>query len=105
MSGQAKVVPIAGRRPRTKRREEPAGDPALRRRVVELEQELSDLRGSERRDSLLVALARAVSSGAGGVTWASLARLQRALYFAWHSEETDEFGADARFAETLEPFF
>ena len=26
-------------------------------------------------------------------------------YFAWHSEETDEFGADPRFAETLGPFF
>ena len=63
------------------------------------------MRGAETRDSLLVALARAVSSGAGGLDWASLARLQRALYFAWHSEETDEFGADARFAETLEPLF
>ena len=105
MSGQAKVVPIASRRARTKRREPPAGDALLRRRVVDLEQELSDLRGSERRESLLVALARAVSSGAGGMSWASLARLQRALYFAWHSEETDKFGADARFAETIEPFF
>jgi hypothetical protein len=37
------------------------------------------------------------------VSWASLARVQRALYFAWHSEETDEFGADRRFAEALEP--
>jgi 1-acyl-sn-glycerol-3-phosphate acyltransferase len=105
VSGRAKVVPIAGRRPRTKRREEPAGDALLRRRVVDLEQELSDLQGSDRSESLLVALARAVSSGAGGMTWASLARLQRALYFAWHSEETDEFGADARFSETIEPFF
>jgi 1-acyl-sn-glycerol-3-phosphate acyltransferase len=25
------------------------------------------------------------------------------MYFAWHSEENDEFGADKRFAETLEP--
>jgi 1-acyl-sn-glycerol-3-phosphate acyltransferase len=105
MSVQPKVVPIAGRRARPKRREEPAGDPALRRRVAELEQQLADARGAETPESLLVALARAVSSGAGGVTWASLARLQRALYFAWHSEETDEFGADARFAETLEPIF
>ena len=52
-----------------------------------------------------MALARAVSSGARGLDWASLGRLQRALYFAWHSEETDAYGADARFAETLEPFF
>jgi 1-acyl-sn-glycerol-3-phosphate acyltransferase len=105
VSAQAKVVPIAGRRPRSKRREEPAGDAALRRRVGELEEQLRDLRGSKPGESLLVALARALSSGAGGVTWASLARLQRALYFAWHSEQTDEFGADARFSETLEPFF
>jgi 1-acyl-sn-glycerol-3-phosphate acyltransferase len=61
------------------------------------------LRGSKSGESLLVALARVLSAGAGGVTWASLARLQRALYFAWHAEETDAFGADPRFAETLEP--
>jgi len=105
VSAQAKVVPIAGRRRGSKRREDPKGGPALDRRVVELEQELKELRASKQGESLLVALARAVSSGAGGVTWASLARLQRAFYFAWHSEETDEFGTDARFAETLEPFF
>ena len=48
-------------------------------------------------------LARVAHAGARGLSWASLARLQRALYFAWHSEENDEFGADKRFAETLEP--
>jgi 1-acyl-sn-glycerol-3-phosphate acyltransferase len=105
VSAQAKVVPITGRRRRSKRRAEPAGDTALRRRVGELEDELRELRGSKPAESPLVALARALSSGAGGLTWASLARLQRAFYFAWHSEQTDDFGADARFAETLEPFF
>ena len=78
---------------------------ALEQRVHELERELRGEREAKRADSLLVALARAVSSGAGALDWASLGRLQRALYFAWHSEETDEFGADARFAERLQPFF
>jgi 1-acyl-sn-glycerol-3-phosphate acyltransferase len=98
-------MPIAARRPRSEGRAEPARDPALSRRVVELEQELRELREAGRNDSLLVALARALNSGASGLTWASLARLQRALYFAWHSEDTDEYGADARFAETLAPVF
>jgi 1-acyl-sn-glycerol-3-phosphate acyltransferase len=52
-----------------------------------------------------VTLARLVESGLSGVSWASIARLQKALYFAWHSEDVDEFGADPRFAESLEPFF
>ena len=106
MSGQPKVVPIAGR-PRSRKREAGPGSPAegqrLRHRVGELELELRRLRESREGESLLVALARAVSSGAGGLSWATLARVQRALFFAWHSEETDDFGADPRFARTLEP--
>lgn len=54
-------------------------------------------------EGLLVTLARVIEAGARNLSWASLARLQRAVYFAWHSEETDDFGADPRFAETLEP--
>jgi 1-acyl-sn-glycerol-3-phosphate acyltransferase len=105
VSAPPKVVPIHERPRRGRRRAQPAATVAPERRVAELERELSELRAKQQHESLLVALARAVSSGASGLTWASLARLQRALYFAWHSEETDEFGADARFAETLEPFF
>jgi 1-acyl-sn-glycerol-3-phosphate acyltransferase len=59
--------------------------------------------GPREPEGLLVTLARVVEAGARNLSWASLARLQRALYFAWHSEETDDFGADRRFAETLEP--
>ena len=55
MNAPAKVVPIAGRRARPKRREEPAGDPALRRRVAELEQQLQDWQRAEPGESLLVA--------------------------------------------------
>jgi 1-acyl-sn-glycerol-3-phosphate acyltransferase len=38
-------------------------------------------------------------------TWEGLARLQAALYFAWHGEELDEFGYDPVFAKTLQPLF
>ena len=54
---------------------------------------------------LLVALARLLQSGLEGLTWQNLARLQAALYFAWHDEELDEFGYDPVFAATLRPFF
>jgi 1-acyl-sn-glycerol-3-phosphate acyltransferase len=109
VSGQPKVVAIADRRrggkrgTRGARTASPADTSRLRDRIGELEQELHQLKEASRQESLLVAVARAASSGAGSLSWATLARLQRALYFAWHSEETDEFGTDPRFAETLEP--
>jgi 1-acyl-sn-glycerol-3-phosphate acyltransferase len=52
-----------------------------------------------------VTLARLIQSGASGVSWEGLARLQRALYFSWHSEQVDEFGHDQRFSETIRPLF
>ena len=101
MSEETKVVPIASR---ARRRRTPAPEEeALRRRLAELERELAKSHEAEEHEGLLVTLARVLHAGARGVSWASLARLQRALYFAWHSEETDEFGADRRFAETVEP--
>ena len=105
MSDTAKVVPIGRGRRRARRPKLRAEPGVLERRVDELERELRAERQGKRGDGLLVALARAVSSGAGALDWASLGRLQRALYFAWHSEETDAYGADARFGEALEPFF
>ncbi|HEY7923540.1 MAG: lysophospholipid acyltransferase family protein [Burkholderiales bacterium] len=104
MSDTAKVVPISRGRRRAARPKAKAAPGAFEQRVHELERELRAERETKRPDSLLVALARAVSSGTGALDWASLGRLQRALYFAWHSEETDAYGADARFAERLEPF-
>ncbi len=101
MSEEGKVVPIASRARR--RRAPTPEEEALRRRLAELERELTASHDAEAHEGLLVALARVVHAGARGLSWASLARLQRALYFAWHSEETDEFGADRRFAEALEP--
>jgi 1-acyl-sn-glycerol-3-phosphate acyltransferase len=104
MSDTAKVVPIARGRRRPTRPKPKAAPGALEQRVHALERELRGEREAKRADSLLVALARAVSSGAGALDWASLGRLQRALYFVWHSEETNAYGADARFAERLSPF-
>jgi 1-acyl-sn-glycerol-3-phosphate acyltransferase len=79
---------------------------ALLDRLQEAEAELA---GRRRRDAapegLLVALARVIQAGTRGLTWENLARLQKAAYFAWHSEELDEFGADRLFSKTLEPFF
>jgi 1-acyl-sn-glycerol-3-phosphate acyltransferase len=88
----AKVVPLRPAPRRTKARTLPAPAPA-------------PPPSPRAREGLLVTLARLVESGLSGVSWASLARLQKALYFAWHSEDVDEFGADPRFAESLEPFF
>ncbi len=102
-----KVVPL--RRPAT-----PSGRPGVGRhadrelrarlRTVEAELERAKAR-SERPEGLLVTLARLARRSARGLSWASLARLQSALYFAWHSEDVDEFGSDRRFTETLQPLF
>jgi 1-acyl-sn-glycerol-3-phosphate acyltransferase len=103
VSDSAKVVPISrGRSGARRARPRPAGG-ELERRVGELEGELRRERETTRGDGLLVALARALGSGAAALDWAALGRLQRALYFAWHSEQTDAYGSDSRFAETLEP--
>ena len=44
-------------------------------------------------------------SGRAGLRWPTLARVWRAVYFSWHSEETDEYGYDPKFAEAVSPFF
>lgn len=84
----------------------------MRKRIAALEAELRRARdeldaaaAGRRVDGLLVTLARVLQAGLKGLTWENLAELQRAFYFAWHSEETDEFGYDPVFAETLRPLF
>jgi 1-acyl-sn-glycerol-3-phosphate acyltransferase len=57
------------------------------------------------RDGFLVALARVVEKGGAGLDWARLAEAWSALYFAWHSEEVDEFGYDPKFTRTILPLF
>ncbi len=56
-------------------------------------------------EGLLVSVARVLEAGRGRWSWETLAGLLRALYFAWHSEEVDEFGYDRKFTETIRPFF
>jgi 1-acyl-sn-glycerol-3-phosphate acyltransferase len=89
--------------------------PRARRRapsVAALEAEVAQLRDELRRaredhtagEGLLVALARAAQAGWRALTVENLARLQAALYFAWHTDQPDEFGYDPVFARTLEPW-
>jgi 1-acyl-sn-glycerol-3-phosphate acyltransferase len=40
-----------------------------------------------------------------GLGLESLAQLWSRFYFAWHSDEVDEFGYDPKFTETVLPFF
>jgi 1-acyl-sn-glycerol-3-phosphate acyltransferase len=104
MKEPAKVIPMKTSSRRRKPKVPESEVEALRRRLAELEAEVAAApRKKKEGEGLLVTLARVLDAGARDVSWASLARLQRALYFAWHSEETDDFGADRRFAETLEP--
>jgi 1-acyl-sn-glycerol-3-phosphate acyltransferase len=110
------VVPIErgrGRRraaaPASVDSEPPSGDADLRERIQALEEELSRLRGASGapepagREGLLVALARLVQEGRKGVTWENVAEAWAAFYFAWHSDEVDDFGFDPKFTETLMP--
>ncbi len=105
MSGRPKVVSIREGAPRARAE----GDrDALRRRIRELEARLAASSADEAetaRDGLLVSLARVFQAGRKGMTWDRLARLWSAAYFAWHSEDVDEFGYDAKFTETVRPFF
>jgi 1-acyl-sn-glycerol-3-phosphate acyltransferase len=103
MRESAKVVPIKARAT-AKRRSARSEVDELRLRLAELEGQVAAARKAREDEGFLVTLARLAGAGAGGLSWATLARLQRAVYFAWHSEDTDDFGADQRFAETLEPF-
>ena len=72
-----------------------------------LEEELAQTRRASAggEPGVLVTLALALQAGVSGWSWATLARLSKAAYFSWHSEETDEFGFDPKFADTLRPFF
>lgn len=113
MSEIPKVVPLESGRRRARSRRAAAPESELRRRVEQLESELRQARaalegaaaGRAAPEGLLVTLARLLHAGLGGLTWENAAALQRALYFAWHSEATDDFGHDPVFAETIRPFY
>jgi hypothetical protein len=44
------------------------------------------------------------AAGRPGLDVDAAARLWSRLYFAWHSNEVDEFGYDPKFTETILPF-
>lgn len=87
MRGSAKVVPL---------------EPRARRHAETAE---ADEKARGARDGFLVALARLVEAGGAGLDWARLAETWSSFYFAWHSEEVDEFGYDPKFMRTILPFF
>jgi 1-acyl-sn-glycerol-3-phosphate acyltransferase len=99
MTQPAEVVPL--RRPRRQKAAPPGGSGRSSPGEAPASEELP----GEAGEGLLISLARVVEAGIGGASWENLARLSRALYFAWHSEEVDEFGYDRRFTETLRPLF
>ncbi len=101
MSQPAAVVPL-----RRGRKRAGAGRPAPRRPPApEASRAAEAGEGGGRAEGFLIALTRLLQVAMGGMSWENLARLSRDLYFAWHSEEVDEFGYDRRFTETIRPFF
>jgi 1-acyl-sn-glycerol-3-phosphate acyltransferase len=77
----------------------------LRRQVEELEARLRSAQAKSRTpESLAVELTRLLAHGLRGLSWDRVARILAAAHFAWHSEETDEFGYDPKFTETIRPF-
>ena len=79
---------------------------ALKRRVEELEAKLRAAQSKTRiPEGLAIEITRLFAAGLSGVSWDRVATLLAAAHFAWHSEETDEFGYDPKFTETIRPFF
>jgi 1-acyl-sn-glycerol-3-phosphate acyltransferase len=106
MKNRPNVIPLRPKGTRARRAAAPRTDRDLRARLRTLEADLERAKAkADHPEGLLVTLARLAHAGTRGLSWASLARLQSALYFAWHSEDVDEFGSDRRFTETLQPLF
>jgi len=107
---RARVLPFetkASRADRTRRAKNAAAQERdeLRRRVEELEAKLHAAQRSRRiPEGLAIEVTRLFAAGLSGISWDRVARLLAAAHFAWHSEETDEFGYDPKFTETIRPF-
>jgi 1-acyl-sn-glycerol-3-phosphate acyltransferase len=99
MSQPAAVVPL-----RRARKRAGAGSPAPKRAPALEGPRTAGERGG-RAEGFRPALGRLLEAGIAGMSFEYLARLSRDLYFAWHSEDVDEFGYDQRFTETIRPFF
>ncbi len=77
----------------------------LRLKVEELEARLRAAESKARLpEGLVIELTRLFALGLRGVSWDRVARVLAAAHFSWHSEETDEFGYDPKFTESLRPF-
>jgi len=105
---RAEVVSLNAGRARRRRpaRSADSGTDELRRlrsQLGEAREALVRAERQSRRPGLLAGLARLAESGISLANWETLARLQKSLYFAFHSERVDEFGYDPRFAASLEP--
>ncbi len=107
---RARVLPFetkASRANRARRAKNAAAQERdeLRRRVEELEAKLHAAQRSRRiPEGLAIEVTRLFAAGLSGISWDRVARLLAAAHFAWHSEETDEFGYDPKFTETIRPF-
>jgi len=102
------LVRRVGRRSRVRgpRSEALARIQTLERELAEARRDMEWTRRVEiAEEGLEVSLARFIHAGLRGLTLTNLGRLQAALYFAWHSTQSDEFGRDPVFADTLRPFF
>jgi 1-acyl-sn-glycerol-3-phosphate acyltransferase len=98
-AGARKVVPFAeARRARDDAR-------ALRASIRAVEEEVARARAAGRARGVLRALLALLEEGRRRFNWQDAGRAWSALYFAWHSEDVDEFGYDRRFTETVVPFF
>ena len=112
MSGRspAKVLPFetrATRAARSRRGKSPQATERdeLKRKVGELEAKLRSAEGrTALPESLIVELTRFFAKGVGGLSWDRVARILSAAYFSWHADQTDEFGYDPKFTETIRPF-
>ena len=106
-STRAPAASVARRSPaKGVKRERSALIQALESQLTQMRRELEwERRGRIAGEGLEVSLARLVHAGLRGLTLDNLGRLQAALYFAWHSVKTEEFGRDPVFADTLRPFF
>ena len=89
MRAAAKVVPIGPRAHRVRTTDDKRSEPEPKPSTARVE-------------GTLRALARLAGAG---LTLENAAQLWSRLYFAWHSEEVDEFGYDPKFTARVLPFF
>lgn len=108
-SSRAKVLAFETKATRAARARRVRGaksrEEELKRQVEELESRLRAAEATSRvPENLLVEMTRLFAQGVGGISWDRVARVLAAAHFSFHSEETDEFGYDAKFTETIRPF-